>query len=91
MRLMQGSIRSVRACATGYSDEPQFAMLNPTSVKDPAVLADETTRRWAMHAQKSTEMYWARFPKLDRIRSCHIVRDSHPTTDPNPSHSKDEL
>ena len=52
---------------------------------------DATTRKWAVAAAKSVEANWAKYPKLDRIHSCHIVRDSHPSTDPNPRSSKDEL
>ena len=49
------------------------------------------TRRWAGYAQKASKEYWETFPKLDRIHGCHVKQDSHPTTDPNLRHSKDEL
>lgn len=94
LRLTYGSVCLARTCAAGYGDEPQFALLNPTSTAkklDPNDPAHEMSRRWAAAAAKSADDHWAKFPKLDRIHSCSIVRDKHSSTDPNPSSSKDEL
>jgi len=81
----------IKSIYAGYGDEPQFALLNPTATAKNLDGLDGISRRWAAAAAKSADAQWARYPKLDRILSCHIERDSHPTTDPNPRSSKDEL
>ena len=91
MHLTHASICNARTQTAGYGDEPQFAMLNPTAKAKNLDGMDEVTRRWASAAAKSVEQNWEKFPKLDRIHRCHIVQDSHPSTDPNPRSSKDEL
>ena len=81
----------VRGIYSGYSDEPQFALLNPTDKVKNVESMGEMAQRWAAAAAKSAEANWAKYPKLDRFHSCHVKRDTLPTTDPNPLTSKDEL
>ena len=54
----------MRGIFSGYGDEPQLGMLDPTQ---------NETRASA---------YLAGFPNLDRIRSCRVVRDNDPDSDP---------
>ena len=56
---------------------PILGLLNTSKVERPPGRPDAAT-------------YWSQFPKLDRFRSCRVVKDHARSSDPN-SGAHDEL
>jgi len=61
-----------------YGDQPMMGMLNSTNVNRPAGYPDAAK-------------YWAHYPNFDKFRSCEVVRDRQPASDPMANRPHDEL